>query len=183
MSALREYLERIERNLVGLEEKEKRRVLKDVEIQVIKLSEDYGGGEKGILKAIEEMGPAEKIAEKYSEMYSLGLQDHLIISGIALFLASFTLPILPFMKLQNPLSLIVILILALFIAFVGINWGIKAAFVPAIISALWRSSIFQITLWMYPFEIRSSVNGIYVVHLTSILLVIMCLAFPWPGRE
>ena len=183
MSALREYLDRLERNLVGMGKKDKRRVLKDVEVQIIKLSEEYGGGEKGIVKAIEEIGAAEKIAEKYSEMYSLGLQDYLIISSIALFLASFTLPVLPFMKVQNPFSLIVILILALFIAFVGINWGVKAAFVPAIISALWRSSIFQITLWMYPFEIRSGVNGVYVVHLTSLLLVVMCLAFPWPGRE
>ena len=183
MSALSDYLEKLERNLVGLDGKEKRRVLKDVEIQIIKLSEDYGSGEHGIIRAIEDIGPAEKIAEKYSEMYSLGLQDYLIISSIALFLASFTLPVLPFMKVQNPFSLIVILILALFIAFVGINWGIKAALIPAVISALWRSSIFQMTLWMYPFEIRASVNGIYVAHLTSLLLVIMCLAFPWPGRE
>ncbi len=183
MSALQDYLERLRRNLVGLDRKEVRRVLRDVETQIMRLSEDYGGGEEGILRAIEEIGPAEKIAEKYSELYSLGIQDYLIISGIAVFLSSFTLPVVPFLAVQNVFSIALIVILALFIAFVGINWGIKAAFVPAIISALWRSSIFQITLWMYPFELRASETGIYIVHITSLLLVLMCLAFPWPGRE
>jgi uncharacterized membrane protein len=183
MSALQDYLKKVERNLVGLEDKEKRRVLKDIEIQIIKLSEEHGGGEEGIKKAIEEIGPAEKIVEKYSDMYSLGFQDYLIISGIALFLASFGLPILPFMNVQNVFSLIIVLILTLFIAFVGINWGVKAALVPGLLSAIWRSSIFQITLWMYPFEIKSTFNGTLVVHLTSLLLVIICFAFPWPGKE
>ncbi len=183
MGTLSDYLRKLEKNLVGMEEEEKKRVIKDVEAHILRMAQDYGGGAEGIRKAIEDLGPPEKIAEKYSELHSLRFQDYAVISAIALLISSFTLPIIPFTSEQNIFFLGVIIVLSAFIFFVGINWGMKAALVPSLISGIWRSSLFHITLWMYPLSLRATPTGIYVVHITSLLIVLMALVFPIPGKE
>ncbi len=183
MSALNDYIKKLEKNLVGVEDEKRSAILRDIKIHIVNMAEEYGGGEEGIRKAIEELDAPEVMAKKYIRLYGLGYKDMLIISGIAVLLSTFSLSIIPFTTWQNVLSLLFLPLLALFILFVGMNWGMKAAFVPALLAALWRSSIFQITLYLNPFEINATQNGIYIVHITSLLLVLMVLAFPIPGRE
>ena len=183
MSALNDYIKKLDKNLVGLEEDKRRAILRDLNTQILKMAEEYGGGEEGMGRALSEIEPPELMAKKYVRIYGLGYSDFLLISGIALLLSTFSLSVIPFTTGQNVFSLLVLPLLALFILFVGMNWGMKAALVPALLAALWRSSIFQITLYLNPFEINATQNGVYIVHITSLLLVLMVLAFPIPGRE
>ena len=183
MSALNEYIKKLERNLVGVEEEKKRAILRDLNTQILRMAEEYGGDEDGVERALSEIEPPELMAKKYVRLYGLGYRDFLIMSGIALLLSSFSLSILPFTVSQNIFSILVLPLLGLFIVFVGINWGMKAALVPALLAGLWRSALFQITLYLYPFEIHATQNGIYIVHITSIVLVLMVFAFPIAGKE
>ncbi len=183
MKPLTDYIKRLERNLVGIEERKRKDIIRDLKVRVLEMSEEYGGGEEGIRKAIEGLDPPEKLAEKYVSIYGPKRADLLQMSFIAISISTFTLPVIPFTSLQNIFSLLVIPILALFIVFVGRECGMKIAAVPALVAAVWRSSIFQITLYLYPFEMEAAESGIYIVHITSLLLVLMVLAFPIPGRE
>lgn len=183
MSALNDYIKKLEKNLVGVDDEKRSAILRDIKIQIVNTGKEYGGGEEGIKKAIEELDPPEVLAKRYLSIYGLGYRDMLLISGIALLLSTLSLSIIPFTTWQNLSSLLFLPLLGLFIIFVGINWGLKAALVPALLSALWRSSIFQITLYLNPFEINATENGIYIVHITSLLLVLMVFIFPIPGKE
>ncbi len=183
MKTLTEYVKKLDKNLVGIEEKKRKEIIRDLKVRVLEMSEEYGGGEEGIKKAIGELEPPEKLAEKYVKMYGPKRADLLHMSLISSAISIFTLPVLPFTSSQNIFSLIVIPFLALFIVFVGREYGMKTATVPALVAAVCRSSIFQITLYLYPFELKASESGIYLVHITSLLLVLMVLAFPIPGRE
>jgi len=74
-------------------------------------------------------------------------------------------------------------VLMFYIAYNGMNFGVRSALIPAVSSALLRSALFSITLWMYPFDLMRDERLVIAVHVMSVLVVIMSLGFPVPGKE
>ena len=183
MSALNDYVNAVDRNLIGIERRKRYEILRDLRMQILSLSEDYGGGEEGIKKAMEELGPPEELAKMYVDRYGALWKDVLLATLISLGLAFLSLPVIPFTTVSNPASLLFLPALMFYIAHNGMNYGVKSALIPAISSALLRSALFSITLWMYPFDLIRNPSMVVAVHVMSLLVVIMSLGFPVPGRE
>jgi hypothetical protein len=183
MSALNDYINAVERNLIGIERRKKREILRDIRQHILSMSEDHGGGEEGVKKAISEIEAPERLAEMYVERYGLKNKGLALATLISLGLTFLTLPIIPFTTVQNPASLLFLPILMLYIAYNGMKYGVKSALIPASLSALLRSALFYITLWMFPFDLVADSRMVLAVHAMSLLVVIMSFGFPVPGRE
>ncbi|GEM_PF-3474381 len=183
MSALNDYVNAVERNLIGIERRKKREILRDLRMQILSLAEENGGGEEGIRKAIEEIGPPEELARMYVERYGMVWKELLLVTLMSMGLAFLSLPVVPFTTHSNPSSLIFLPILMLYIAYTGMKYGAKSALIPATFSAILRSALFSATLCMFPFELASEPAMVLAVHVMSLLVVIMSLGFPIPGRE
>ncbi len=183
MSALNDYVNAVDRNLIGIERRKRREILRDVRSRILSLSEDYGGGEEGISRAIEDIGPPEALAKSYVECYGMLWKELLIVTLISIGLAFLSLPIIPFTTHSNPASLLFLPILMLYIAHNGMRYGVKSALVPALTSGILRSAMFSMTLWMYPFDLTSEPAMVLAVHVMSLLVILMSLGFPVPGRE
>ncbi len=183
MSALNDYVNAVERNLIGIERRKKREILRDLRTHILSMSEDLGGGEEGIENAIEELGPPEDLAKMYVGRYGMVWKELLVVVLISLGLASLSIPVIPFTTHSNPASLIFLPVLMLYIAHNGMKYGVRSALVPAVLSAILRSSLFSITLWMYPFDLIREPSMVIAVHVMSVLVIIMSLGFPVPGRE
>jgi len=78
MSALNDYVNAVDRNLIGIERRKRYEILRDLRMQILSLSEDYGGGEEGIKKAMEELGPPEELAKMYVDRYGALWKDVLL---------------------------------------------------------------------------------------------------------
>ena len=183
MSALNDYINTVERNLIGIERRKKREILRDIRQHILSMSEDFGGGEEGIKKAISEIEPAEELAEKYVKRYGSGWKIVFISTIISLGLAFLSLPVIPFTTSQNPSSLFFLPVLMLYIAYNGMKYGMKSALIPALTSAAFRSSLFAVSLWMFPFDLVWDNGMVFAVHVMSLLIVLMSLGFPAPGKE
>ncbi len=183
MSALTDYLKKFERNLVGVDERKKRELVRDTERHIIAMSEEYGGGDSGISAVLKEIGPPEKLARSYVLRYAVSRRYVAGLAGVFIVISTFTLPVLPFLPSQNPGSLIILPILILMLVVTGMRYGVPVSLYAVVPAALWRSIVFQITIYLYPFGLAASQNGIYIVHLTSLILVLIPFAFPLPGRE
>ena len=183
MSALNNYINTVERNLIGIEGRKKREILRDIRQHILSMAEDYGGGEKGIEKAISEIEPPEKLAKRYVERYGVKNSGLFLAVLISMGLAFLSLPIIPFTTHSNPASLLFLPVLMIYIAYNGMKYGVKSALLPATLSAILRSALFSVTLWMFPFELTSEPAMVLAVHVMSLLVILMSFGFPVPGRE
>jgi len=159
------YIRTLERRLFMLSGRVRKDIVQEVRGHMEDSARSYGGGRRGMRKAIAEFGPVDALARQYREIYEPGLPMFAAASAAAAVLAVRSHPFL------GPSSSIVFAGLALFLVFASIYCGKRLGLSAAIAAVTARLIQTGYLLQLYPDYIEYSVAGMALFLFATMLLL------------
>jgi len=159
------YITTLERRLFMISGSVRRDIVQEVRGHLEDSAKAYGGGSRGMRKAIAEFGPSDALARQYREIYEPGLPMFAGASAVAVLLALLSHPFM------GAVSSLLFAVLALFLVFASVHCGKRLGLVSAIAAVATRLLETGYFVHLYADYIDYSAIGMAVFAIATLLLL------------
>jgi len=162
-----EYLKKVRRALWMIERNRREEIVKELNSEISERLRD-GENIENILKDVPEPN---ELKEEYKKIYGLSISAKFLIILPPAIISAFTLPIIPFTSILFYGAPALLIILAIILFYISLNFGMKIGFAASTISAILRFSL----LYATSFSVALQEGTLLMEGITSTIILIIPL--------